>query len=227
METGAKPSTYVYTKPARVGDPISAANAAYYFTIPLLGLGGPMDLRFELIYRSDYWRDFQCLPWQFWWRPFAYAQSGTVINSIEYITVYLPNGDHVSFKKSAGEWVLTDPSVDVYGYVYKDNIPPTKYRLKETAGFAYLMDPINELVCIFERLMESNNYFRIRRILDRNGNQITYTYSTNMQQPTKIEDGLGRSLSFTYESISHWDYIKTVTDQGGRKIEFKYEALGK
>ncbi|MBI4447238.1 MAG: hypothetical protein HY645_15205, partial [Acidobacteria bacterium] len=43
-----------YTQTATTGDPVSAGNGAYQLRLPLLSLGGPMDLGFELIYQSNF-----------------------------------------------------------------------------------------------------------------------------------------------------------------------------
>jgi len=128
-----------------------------------------MDLRFELIYRSDYLRlSGQFLPATFWWRPYAEATLGRVIGATEYGTVYLPNGDNVSFKKDAsGNWVLTDPSVNLFGVILADNRPQIKYVLKATTDFAYLMDPVNERVYVFEKCRTfsgSTGSYRVVRI---------------------------------------------------------------
>ncbi|MBI4457120.1 MAG: hypothetical protein HY644_14655, partial [Acidobacteria bacterium] len=60
-QTGEGPVDFVttggnfdYTKTATTGDPVSAGNGAYQLRLPLLSLGGPMDLGFELIYQSNF-----------------------------------------------------------------------------------------------------------------------------------------------------------------------------
>jgi len=245
-EAGASPeqfktsevgATFEGGKPPWLGDPISAANGAYYFTMPLLSLGGLMDLRFKLIYRSDYLRfSDQFLPTTFWWRPYAEAELGVMIDTTEYGTVYLPNGDNVSFKKDAsGNWTLTDPSVNLWGMTLVDNRPQIQYVLKKTTDFAYLMDPINERVYIFEECRTfsgSTRSYRIGRILDRNGNQLIYTHEAGgfdidmkpwkINEVIKIEDGLGRFMNLTYGGLR--SYLQTVTDQSGRQVRLIYDA---
>ncbi|MBI3988595.1 MAG: RHS repeat protein [candidate division NC10 bacterium] len=230
---GFNGATRNYNKPFDAGDPISAANGAYHFTIPLLSLGGPMNLSFELFYRSDMSHVFQSLPSAFWWRPFARAVSGFKFDDIEHATVYLPDGSQVSFKKEAlGNWVLTGPTVDTGGFVYTDNIPQIKYQLKETTDYLYLMDPVAEQVYIFwkYRVIGSWSFWRIARIMDRNGNQLAYTYPASWDfKPTRVEDGLGRSLEITYSDlgiIGGTRYLVTVTDQAGRQITLNYETNG-
>ena len=232
----ASGATAVTKKSCPYGHPISMANGAYYFSRPLLSLGGLMDLRFELLYRSDYPRfSYQFLPPTFWWSPFAEARLGEMVETTEYGTVYLPNGDNVSFKKDAsGNWTLTDPTVNLEWLTVVDNRPQTKYVLKETTGFAYLMDPIDERVYIFEKFLtwsDGTRNYRIVRVLDRNGNQLIYTHQDSefgkSNLVLKVEDGLGRSLNFVYGPVGNWNYLQTITDQTGqRQVKLNYEAAG-
>ena len=231
--------TAISAKSLPYGDPISMASGAYYFSKTLLSLGGPMDLRFELVHRSDMLRFSQFLPEMFWSWPFAEARLGEIIDATDYGTVYLPNGDNVGFKKDAsGNWVLTDPTIEFEWITLVDNRPQTKYVLKETTNYAYLMDPIHERVYIFEKFLtwsDGTRNYRIVRILDRNGNQLIYTHQSgafdiNMNpikenRVIKIEDALGRSLNFTYGSVGHWNYLQTITDQTGqRQVDLTYDA---
>ena len=55
-ETGGTGANRDYGKSYTLGDPVSSANGAYHFDLPLLALGGPFDLGFTLRYRSDYAR---------------------------------------------------------------------------------------------------------------------------------------------------------------------------
>lgn len=59
-------ATRVYEKGLNILDPIAASNGAYFFSLPLLSLGGPMDLHFKLFYRSDMSRILQAMPENFW-----------------------------------------------------------------------------------------------------------------------------------------------------------------
>jgi YD repeat-containing protein len=228
-ESGDKGATRDYNKSFAVGDPLSAANGAYYFDIPLISLGGSMGISSKLFYRSDMNRSSQSLPASFWWKPFARAETGFQYGGIDHATIYLPDSSQVSFKKDgSGNWVITDSTVDVGGFVYSNNIPQTKYKLKETTDYLYLMDPDSGLVYIlYKYATGTTSLWRIARIMDRNGNQLSYTYATTTDcKPTVIEDGLGRSLNMTYGLVGSEDYLQTITDQAGRQITFNYEASG-
>ena len=209
-----------------VGDPTAAHNGAYHFTMPLLDLGGPMGLRFSLIYRSDFMQMSPSLPsdflHRFWWSPkysAVLAPAGWV-GDVDVWTIQMANGNTVSFKKAGDEWVLPGPT-DL-GYV--DNGSAVRYVLKETADYLYLMDPIAGRVHIFEKVVIGSppNQFdmgRIVRVVDRNGNQLIYTYGANDQNnPIRIEDGLERSLDLTYGGS-----LTQVTDQAGRQVSFAFD----
>jgi RHS repeat-associated protein len=210
-----------------IGDPVSASTGAYHFTLPLLNLGGPMDLHFSLSYRSDFHQmgpskppDF---PFRFWWSPKVRAilyPADWMGGDEDVWTILMANGNIVSFKESGGEWVLPDPS----DFWYENNGSAVRYKLEETADYIYLMDPIAERVCIFEKLTIGSSpnevdIGRIVRVLDRNDNQLIYTYGADDQNnPVRIEDGLGRSLDMTYgESLTQ------VTDQAGRQVTFSFD----
>lgn len=230
-----KGSNRGYGKTVKVGDPISASNGAYQFTMPFLSLGGPMDLRFELFYHSDFDQDMSDakVPNPFWWYPYTTASVGEIVTvdgvDKTLATVQLPNGDLVSFKKdSSGNWTLVDSNEDVGFAQYYNNGSSIKYVLKETTEYVYLMDPAQEMMYIFQKLPAvSSTATRIVRIMDRNNNTITYAYSTDSDQnPSRIEDGLGRSFDLTYGDVGGETFLQTVTDHGGRKIQFTYEAQG-
>ena len=230
-ETGYPGSTRDHGKSLSVGDPISAANGAYHFQMDLLSLGGPLDLGFTLFYRSDMGRVFHFLPETFWWQPFARTQAGFTINSEEYATVYPPNGDQVSFKKNPdGNWELTGPEVTLWGYTYRDNRPQRKCSLVETEHYFYLQDPFLQQVFIFyiyDGTAPNSRSGRIAAIMDRNGNRLAYTYMTDASStPQRVEDGLGRSLDFTYELVNWQPILNSATDHADRQVTFEYEAEG-
>jgi RHS repeat-associated protein len=214
--------TRYYGKPADAGDPIAVSSGAYHFTMPLLDLGGPMGLHFSLIYRSDF--DQQApnnpadFPYRFWWSPKYSAMLSDEVGE-DVWTVQMANGDTVSFKKRNGEWILVGPTD--FGYV--DNGSAIRYVLKETTDYLYFMDPIAEQVVIFEKRPAPwwlKAVGRVVRVLDRNGNQLIYTYAADDENnPIRIEDGLGRSLDLTYSN----DGLTRVADQAGRQVSFAFD----
>src|SRR5207247_8506257 len=71
----------------------------------------------------------------------------------------------------------------------------------------------------------TENYFRLDRTVDRNGNALKYEY--NHADPTlvtKIYDPalLQRHIDFAYQSTSDGYRLHTVTDPLGRSFEYDY-----
>ncbi len=214
-----------YDKSQDIGDPITTNSGAYYFDMSLLNPGGPMELGFTFMYRSDEDNtmtrtpnDFPArnLATRFWWGPRCRAKVET-----DYITFWLRDGSMVAFKKQDSQWQLFEDSL----VAQPDNGQPIRYAMLETDDYLYLLSPINEMVYIFQKGGSENAKGRILRIMDRNGNQLIYTYAdADHNNPTKIDDGLGRELNFTYATPTGGEESLTkVTDQAGREIGFGYE----
>ncbi len=204
-----------------VGDPISVSSGAYSYDLPLLRMGGPLPLNVALSYRTDNSWFGVGIPWgnnvpYHFRHPFfpeiSVEPDGDITRvSIETMRVR----DLIRFdgQPSSGgtNWVLVDPS-------------PTRYVLSKTAaGYFWLMDPVEERIYIFEP--NSGAYpYRILAYMDRNENRWTYTYSKTSSfypaTPSRLEDGLGRSLQFNYDPLERM-LIKT-TDHAGRTILYAY-----
>jgi YD repeat-containing protein len=193
-----------------VGDPISANAGALHFTVPLLDLGGPLPLTYSLSYRMDQFAsrtlktDFQ-----------ANVDIEIEMLSNRYLQLYLRNGESLIFRKPGNSWELDPPSVILYS-------------LKETGadecnGYFYLQDPIGELIYIFAKTTATcphpTSYRKLLAIMDRNGNRLDYTYNSVAfpLRPDQISDGLGRSLTFTYQAGT--EKIAQVSDQCGRTVQ--------
>lgn len=206
----------VKTKTLDVGDPISANSGAYHFSMPLFDLGGPLPLRYVLDYRMDW--DEQ---WDFEIRGlFGPFESNLNVFLFDWETtgecVYLllRNGEIARFDKNTAtdQWELNAAS-------------PVRYLLKETGatrneGYFYVMDPLQNLIYVLEKF---NNWGdgRLVYLLDRNGNRLSQTYrAIDSPLPIRTEDGLGRSLDFTYVDASGNILLNRVTDQTGRYIAF-------
>jgi len=191
-----------------------------------------MGLHFSLIYRSDFDRHTFVKPedlgrWgPFWWSP-KYTAHFSDFGDEQVWTIQIANGNSIGFEKRGDEWVLIGP-IDYWGNV--DTGSAIRYRLKETSEYLYLMDPIAERVYIFEKFTTKVDTWVIKKgrivgVLDRNGNQLTYTYGeADHNNPARIEDGLGRSLDFTYENLgTPEEHLSRVTDQAGRQVSFAFE----
>jgi len=226
-------ATAAVTKGVPVGEPIFAANGGYYFSKRLFSLGGPMDFHVDLFYRSNHGGGFFPLPRGFLLNFFGFADaalSGTTL----YATVWLGTGGQVAFKKNAsdpsGNWVLTGPTETLWGLAFVDQRPQRKYAFKTTTGYAYLLDPVDERVYIFQKHQDVGGgqwLSRPVRIMDRNGNQLIYTYpSATADYSNRIEDGLGRFLNLVNTNVSSSEFLSTMTDQGMRQVKFNYVAQG-
>jgi len=197
-----------------LGDPISAYSGAYHFDLALLSLGGPMNLNFTLHYRSDFDQIVFSgigVPYRFWWGPLETME----VYEGYWVTIQIHNGDAISFKKSGDQWVPTEG--DDFGF--KDNVYPAPWVLQETSDYFYLMDPIAEKVRIFHKSGS------IARIVDSNGNQLIYSYD-EQGLLIRVEDGLGRSLDFTYQTIGGNTVLVGVTDQASRQVSLTHETQG-
>ena len=222
-EGGTSGKTTTQGNSLEVADPISAANGAYSFSVPLLSLGGPMDLDFTFHYsRNIYncWAE-ESFPKRggsacsgndgnlFWWSPRVRGAFWGHPNDVR-----LENGDVVSFKPDdEGGWVLNE------GW-YLDNGQPVRYVMKETANY-YMMDPAREKVYIFNK---EGGDSKVLYALDRNNNTLSYTYNGTGGRVSKINDSLGRELNFTYTTVGSDIVIDRVADQTGREIVFGYDA---
>jgi RHS repeat-associated protein len=64
---------------------------------------------------------------------------------------------------------------------------------------------------------------RLKKIADRNGNELTVTYNGS-NQPVTVTDEVGRELNITYDGIHN--KIETIEDPLGRITEYHYDAYG-
>lgn len=211
-------------------DPVSAGDGAFYFSMPLLELGGPMNLGFTLHYNSNGARsnwDLNDLPegGPWWWDPMATLQPNPM-GGTNYWQFQIEDGKAVAFTEEAdGSWRLTDETD--FGLPNS----PIAFQAKRTNTWAYFFDPRNGRIKVFENF--TNNLWRIAAQTDRNGNALTYAYrpATNYLeylQPIRIEDDFGRWYEIEYATQGYnWEYfIDTVTDHAGREVHFEYETGG-
>ncbi|MDD4117144.1 MAG: hypothetical protein PHI39_02895 [Kiritimatiellae bacterium] len=211
-------------------DPVSAGDGAFYFALPLLRLGGPMNLGFTLHYNSNGARsnwDLNDLPegGPWWWDPMA-TLNPNPMSGTNYWQFQIEGGQAVAFTEQPdGSWRLTDESA--FGLANS----PIAFQAMRTNTWAYFFDPRNGRIKMFENF--TNNLWRIAAQTDRNGNALTYTYRppTNWLeylQPIRIEDDFGRWYEIEYATQGYnWEYfIDTVTDHAGRELRFEYETGG-
>lgn len=226
IETTSGKTNRSYNKSYEViGEPVSTNSGAYFFDMSLLELGGLMPLGFTLHYRSDEDNtisrnpnDFPArdLATRFWWNPRSRAKIET-----GFTTFWLEDGTMVAFKKENDQWLLNEeaqPGQSINGQA-------ERYVMKETDDFIYLMSPLQETLYIYEKSDSDAANGRVVRIMDRNNNQLIYTYAdAEHNNPSMISDGLGRELNFTYTTPEGSEESLTkITDHAGRSITFNYE----
>ncbi len=219
-----------------IEDPISAGGGEFRQTWPLLSLGGLIPLDFILIYGPDlqFKSPFNDGRTQFPpWLLTGALTSNTIIRIVEfedrtvapsraYINVFVSNDTLVLRDDGTGNFVA---------------LGPEKYQITRIGNYYYLMDPIRERVYIFRSRWAGWDFGTpvvqyIRRvgevvyILDRNNNSLSYTYNAD-NLPTRIEDGLGRSLELTYvNSADIADrHLSTVSDGYGRTVVINYQQM--
>jgi RHS repeat-associated protein len=216
-------------------DPIFAGGGEFRQSWSLISLGGPIPLEFALIYAPDLrWRTptsdgrTQFPPAS----SVAAFTSNSIIRLAEFEDRTLsPHRTYVNVLLSADTLVFEDDGED--RFVASG---PIKLQLQRSGDFYYMMDPIRQLVYIFRSRdvgCSSTEAGRVTQhitrvgevvhVLDRNGNRLSYTYNHD-NLPTRIEDGLGRILEFTYlrsPSIEN-RHLASVSDGYGRTVAFEY-----
>jgi RHS repeat-associated protein len=208
---------------AELGDPIIASSGAFAYTLPLLRFGGPLPLEVTLHYRTDSSWFGLGVPvegesparFQHSILPVMEAINATG-GTVEVAAEIMSPGELIRFNGPSGSstvpWTLQEPS-------------PIRYALARTASGQYwLLDPLRDRVYVFEAASQFT--LRILAYMDRNENRWTYSYpQAGTQIPARVEDGLGRSLGFTFHTSPAYDVRKPLIkleDQAGRTVRFEY-----
>ncbi|MEA3486083.1 MAG: RHS repeat-associated core domain-containing protein [Thermodesulfobacteriota bacterium] len=187
-------------------DPVNTATGEYYFETLDINLGGIIPLSFSRYYGSalyknkDIARDFSNILGDNWLH--NYLIEIIPVGSSKKMVVY-DGGKIINFQWLQGSgWNLGG----------NEEVP---YQLRQGEnGEYYLLDPSKDLIYIFD---DSN---RLSKIIDRNGNALTLTYDRGLK---KVEDGMGRYLSFTYEG----DQNRLISVSGpGKCLNFEYDNGG-
>ena len=211
------------------GDPVAMSSGAYFFSLPLLSLGGDVPLAATLHYRTDLQHAgfglLMRLPTTFWLEPFMSLHLDRTAGDATYATAQVGTGDWVSFKKAEGVWELAGAEETVAGNVFSNNGSPIRWALVAGADYAYLMDPVRERVYVCQRSNYTvNGSRRLSYVLDRNGNFLRFVYPSVMtNDPSRIEDGKGRVFDVTYQTVNLNPALATISDQCGRTVSFNLE----
>jgi RHS repeat-associated protein len=208
--------------PITDGDPVATAVGEYTLTIVDLNLGGPLPLGFSRYFGSfvgiaaqvegGFYGQFDSPMGANWAHNFLILLKKF---DRDNVGVYYYQGKYVLFRKTGTTWTMVQPS---QGFTYKG----TPYQLIEQGTKLKMMDPKTHLIYTFDTQGLGNGAVRgVETIQDRNGNthRLTYNRDSSLQ---RVEDGLGRSLDFTYITSASRPRISRVTDHAGRFIQFGY-----
>ncbi|KPL25654.1 MAG: hypothetical protein AMJ75_00055 [Phycisphaerae bacterium SM1_79] len=172
-----------------------------------LDLGGPMPLYFQRYYASYLRRSFIVGDLGSNWRHNFDARLNWSNNTITYIT---QDGRVTDFLQDlgTGDWnQLTNTD--------------TPYQLSAEAGRdATLYDPEDDRIYTFDYTTGGVILGKLVRIEDGRGNVHTVTYDLATGQVETVSDGLGRTLTFTYNDDAI-PKISAVSD-GTRSVSFQY-----
>jgi len=202
----------------QANDPVSTSIGEYRFTKPLMSLGGPLPLEFSLYYASriEKWMGGYSDP--FGEDGFTHDYHVALRGDPNAVQVLYARGNMIAFNKQGNAWRIAGEEII--------------YQLKETNGYYYLLDPIQGRIYTFKKATAMGGQVgALVRIEDRNGNALKFTNTQDNAyyiHPARIEDGLGRSLEFTYQDpAANWKYphLSKVTDQNGRTIQFAYDVF--
>jgi RHS repeat-associated protein len=206
-----KDGTPPRTKGVTVSDPIGVSDGGLFTEPPAdLDLGGPLHLRLKRFYDSsiccnsvasalgDKWmHNFDArlrLP--------SPPPPGVPSNLPSTLFVTLFHADSISFQKTG---------ISCCQLQFPTNRP---YQLIATSSGYQFMDPQENSIYTFD---SSGN---LLSIADRNGNAITVTRTAGAPGPSQVNDGLGRTLTFTYTGSN----LTKVTDQVGRGVTYEYSG---
>ncbi len=160
-----------------------------------LYLGGPLPLSFARYYASNLAVSGVLSALGFNWMhnfDMSIGVSGTSA------TVTIQGGRKVLFTKSGGVWSLPNPE-------------RFNYQLNSSTGGYQFYDRGPRLIYSF------NTAGALTAVSDEKGN--TLTVAPGNHGPTKVSDGLGRTLTFTYDGAGN---LASVKDQTGRTVNFAH-----
>jgi RHS repeat-associated protein len=216
-------------------DPVFLGGGEFRYNETLLDLGGLIPLNFTLLYAPDL--QFNKSPYNSGRTEFPPAERirGFTSNALVRIVAFDDRCTFISYIN-----VLLDGRM----LVFRENeqggfsaMGPEKFQIQQSGDYYYMMDPYEELVYIF-RSRDVNTWVstcqyttkegELIYVLDRNNNRLTYTYNDVLNLPTKIDDGLGRTLNFTYITSTNTAnrHLSKVTDGYGRSVSFSYSECG-
>lgn len=223
---GVKPGTTMTE-----AEPIYAGRGEFRESWPLLSLGGPIPVEFTLHYTPDLWRRSPMTDGSFPFPP-GYAVEAFTGSSVVRVVEFEDwdqDGHPVYANVFLGHdlVVLREVSPGVF-----EALESEAYALKKVGETYFFLDPVREWVLIFRSRalnwdMTHLGYLlracgEVEWVFDRNGNYLKYSYGDHLN-PTRVEDGLGRTLDFEYALTGDYQpYLASISDGRGRTVRFYY-----
>ncbi len=181
-------------------DPVSTATGELYESVTDLSLGGPLPLAFRRYYGSLVRPNGVTTKiGNNWLHNFEWILllNGTVAQ------VVTDRAKVVTFFQNGNAWQL--PLAEKYNY-----------QLVTGSNRSYqFLDPSTNLIYTFSG---TGTVLGLSQIQDRNGNTLTITQPAGGS--AQVSDGLGRTLTFTYDPAT--GNVMKVADQTGRAVSFTY-----
>lgn len=188
---------------ATVSDPINSFAGEFYTDDPPdINLGGPIPVMFHRYYGSRLYAEGlgERSLGQGWRHNFDFEiERGDIFDPDRHILIVTDKGRRLLFREDNGDWNL-ERNADIPYQLVKD-------------GSEFLFgDPIRQLIYRFD----TNS--RLTEIFDLNGNtlSLSYQFQSSQYRLTQVSDGLGRSLTFTYDGNEN---LSTVSD-GTRTLNY-------
>ena len=201
-----------------IGEPVAANTGGFYWKKRLMDLGGVLPITFDIsCYMNDEIGGNKCYL--------------NLINT--YSTFEYAGRQGVSFELGAlaeTPRLLYNPDLGYYREMYESK-SGRQYIMKETTEYFYLQDPVGALVYIFEKSGEENG--RLRWLLDRNGNRITYRYAEETDTLPEIvyegDGSEGNRILYIATAQASNEWVATVGEivwvegeqQAGRSASIK------
>ncbi len=177
-------------------DPVSLSTGEYISQpVPDLDLGGPLPVIFRRYYGSYLKPNGGTSALGDNWMHNYDVRLGLYDGGA---TVLHFGGGSVEFTKSGTTYTPTRTQV----------VP---FQLIAAAANYQFLDPVQGLIYTF------SSVGALIKVEDRNGNAVTVTQGAN--GPTQVSDGLGRTITFTYNAANK---LTSITDQSGRTVSFGY-----
>ena len=193
---------------ADANDPVNTFTGELFDQLPPdLNLGGPMQLRFERYFAAHLRKNFIVGDLGSNWRHNFDATLNISGNTAKYVS---HKGRVTDFIKNliSGIWEQ------------QTNLDTPYQLVTPVSQDAVLYDPEDENIYTFDFTTSSVIIGKLVKVEDSHGNSHTVTYDLANGQIQTVSDGLGRTLTFTYNSDTIPKII-IVTD-GTRSVNFQY-----